>query len=478
MIKIVGSRNKTNEYLAAKKLGELICAAWPEVGTNNNNRDEVYIIPAAKAYGEKRRDIDLLVFGSFENEYTYSLPENQGKDLVIRNICLTIEIKSHSRDFKIIGNKLFVLYNGDFKDASEQSENQKYAVVNIFEKFGMRAPYVINLIWLTNFEGSLESGQTANPHNILTLSDTWFGFIEKVIRTNASWLESENLLLQSFKKPEDFRSAVLMFTDSREMCKPENYSVNFSPLIESAFDIFSEIGECPAPEIPTKRNEFVKRMHDQFVFFSPLLWDALNKPSENQKIYDSRNPFFVHKAKDSHLAKLNPCYWVCATNSADENYVEHVQLTVHIGLAPWYALNGSTDMDKHLAVKLAFFHEFEIERLDAVKSRIEKESDMFKNLIKELHDEDPQYVFYRTFKSEKDDEVLSLDEILGPYWDVIVEDILGYQNNRPVPRSTEFAKRFEWSDAVAQRVGKKKEFIKFLKEEFDKLLPLYNFYTQ
>ena len=477
MIKIVASENETNEYLAAKKLGELICSAWPEVGVNNNN-DEVYIIPAAKAYGERVRDVDLLVFGSFENEYTYFLPENPEKHIVIRNICLTIEIKSHYHNVEIIGNKLFVPYNGHFKDASEQSENQKYAVVNVFKKFGMPPPYIINLIWLTNFEGSLDSGEPANPHNILTSSDTWYGFIEKVIRTNDSWLYSHNLLLQSFKRPEDFKNAVLMFADSKELSKPENYSVNFSPLNESAFDIFAEIGECSDSEIPKKRNDFVKRMHDQFVFFSPLLWDALNKPIEKQKIYDLGNPFFVHKAKNSHLAKLRPCYWVCATNSANENYVEYVQCAFHIGLAPWYNLNGSTDMDKHLAVKLAFFHDFEIDRLDAVKSKIAKETGMFKNLIKELHDEDPKYVFYRTFKSAEDDETLSIDEILDSYWDVIVEDILGYDNNRPVPRSTEFAKRLEWSDALAQRVGKKKEFIKILKEEFDKLLPLYNFYTQ
>lgn len=475
MIKIIGPENETDEYLAAKKLGGLISSAWSKVGDNSNNRDEVYIVPSVKAYGQRYRDIDLLVLGSFGNEYTYFFSENPVKKVAIRNICLTIEIKSHDRDIKIKGNKLFVSYKGTIKDVSEQSEGQKYSLTNIFKKSGMKTPYVINLIWLTNFDGSLNLGQNANPHNILTSSSNWNAFVGKIINTNASWLENNGFILQSFVQSEDFRNAVGMFTNSRDVSKPENYGVNFSQLNESSFALFSEIGNLDSQEIPKERNAFIERMHAQFGFLMPPLWDALNLFTKNKMTRDSERQFFVHKPKDSHLGKLRPCYWVCATNSANDNYVEDVQLAFHIGVGPWYTEEASRD--EHLAFKLAFFHDFKIQDLDAVKNRIEKERERFKTLIEELHAKDPKYIFYRSYESAKP-EVLLLDELLNDYFDLIVEDILGYETcGRPIPRSTEFAKRIEWSEEVDQRVRHKKSFIKMLKEEFDKLIPLYNFYT-
>lgn len=474
MIKVIGGNEETSEYNSARILGNLINEAWPFVGDTTNTKYEIHIIPSAQAYGRIVRDIDILVLGRFKDKIECFLPRNIKKSFYIKNVCLCIEIKSHKDNCEIKGNKLYVKYNSKTCDVSIQSEKQKYSLLKTFEINGITPPYIINLIWLTKRYQALNLVDKNNHTNIVTAVDNWYKFLETLVDTNIDWVEKNNRNIQSFYHDEDFDRAISLFVKSSDLCKPENYGANFNILSDSSFDIFQEILELESKDIADARDFYTERLNKQFKFLTSVLWEAFN----DLKIKNGQSVFYIHKAADSHLAKLRPCFWVCATNSENNDYAEHVQLTLHIGWGSMYAEKNSFKRNPHLAFKIAFFNKFNITRLDRVKKQILQKTDEFRRIISDLHEKDSKYVFYRTFSSAKDDEVLSLEEVLDPiYFETILEDILGYDTSRPVPRSTEFAKRIDWCDELRQKVCRKTSFIHLVRMEFEKLMPLYKFYT-
>lgn len=105
-------------------------------------------------YGQKIKDVDLLVFGELkgcvlENFYTND-PNYRKKNLRVINFCTVIELKEHVfTDLKYENTHIFVTYNGQYKDATQQNEDQKYSVINhLRNQTNGNGIFVTNFVWL------------------------------------------------------------------------------------------------------------------------------------------------------------------------------------------------------------------------------------------------------------------------------------------------------------------------------------------
>ncbi|HEY0771869.1 MAG TPA: DNA/RNA helicase domain-containing protein [Sphingobacteriaceae bacterium] len=184
MIAVLGPEH-TTESAAAEHLQELIGTAWPSVAKSNQH--SVQIVGSAKCYGQKRKDIDILVFANLGNPF--SIGTFNQKQISIQSFCLTIEVKSHApQDIQFEGNKVYVKYKNGWEDASEQSEEQQVSLRSYLASLNLKAPYVTNLIWLLHVP---ESEIPQGNHNIIGSDATWEAFLHRIWSLRRSYLESK-----------------------------------------------------------------------------------------------------------------------------------------------------------------------------------------------------------------------------------------------------------------------------------------------
>lgn len=186
-IKILGT-DDLPDFEAAEQLKELLAESIP-----SSAKGEIVIFPSFKCFGQAVRDIDLVVFGLFDPPFKRKI-KTKGKtkngvqqDLVFRDVnvksfCCCIEVKDHP-PAKIdisMGSGVVVQYRGKRHNATEQSEKQKYSLINSLKDIANGwSPYISNLIWLRNV--SKESLKAKYPpgewfHNCLPSSfkADWF----------------------------------------------------------------------------------------------------------------------------------------------------------------------------------------------------------------------------------------------------------------------------------------------------------------
>jgi DNA replication protein DnaC len=203
-IKIVGTDDNSNEFQAAYKLRELLNPGLQQL------KGRIYIKPNLKVPNTNIQQLDLVVWGEFENGYEtpYNLlvkpkdPKNSFRSIdneiprkvKFENFFLVIEEKSHDYNgIKTEGDNLFVLYQKekfyDWSNASNQSNNQTYTVKKGFEDFlnkkhitDIECPFVQNLIWLTGV--NYEQTKDLNIINILHSNFDAKHFLQTIARCN------------------------------------------------------------------------------------------------------------------------------------------------------------------------------------------------------------------------------------------------------------------------------------------------------
>lgn len=140
--------SKTRECIAANALKDLLANSFsPQVNGS------IAIAYSLTLCGQDPRDVDLLMWGKLDNyvlnEYYTNDIHYSKKDLVVDNFCIAIELKEHSSHDVILNNThIHVRYKGEWKDATEQNENQRYSVKNyLFDEIGY-SPYITNFLWM------------------------------------------------------------------------------------------------------------------------------------------------------------------------------------------------------------------------------------------------------------------------------------------------------------------------------------------
>ena len=96
-------------------------------------QDNLTIVAGAKCYGQKRQDIDLLIFGDFAKGFQIKkelLPKDFASHRTyLLSFLLALEVKDHDpANTRIIGNQVEVKYQDRWSNASDQSYQQIYSI--------------------------------------------------------------------------------------------------------------------------------------------------------------------------------------------------------------------------------------------------------------------------------------------------------------------------------------------------------------
>lgn len=149
-VEICGGDNKSDEYQAAYKLKQIIRRDMPSYVEG-----EIVLFSSATLIGQAVKDIDLLMLGMLKNykvDATFlDLNSKTISDKVeIVSFCTTIEIKSHDiSGIFVNGTDFYVSYGQRRHCVTNQSNKQKIAAKNFFERTISFSPYITNLIWFT-----------------------------------------------------------------------------------------------------------------------------------------------------------------------------------------------------------------------------------------------------------------------------------------------------------------------------------------
>lgn len=177
MIDIIGPE-ESPEYAAAQALRNAIVDAWPDACDANNTDDMIYLVAAAKCYGQKVADIDLVVYVDLKNRQ----PVNSGDNnrVYVQSLCLTIELKSHEpAGVQFDGNQVRVRYKQHWSDVSEQAHQQRVSLQKFLEAQGLpQAPWITALIWLPNVTAQ---HLPKRSHNIIHSGASWEQILERAL---------------------------------------------------------------------------------------------------------------------------------------------------------------------------------------------------------------------------------------------------------------------------------------------------------
>lgn len=144
--KVVNEEN--NEYQAALALRDMLQKSF-----DSHINGKIGIAYGLTLYGQATRDIDILLFGEFENYILSSFytndPKYSRRNLSVDNFCIAIELKEHPFDrVRVDSTHINVKYQSKWKDATEQNEKQRYSCSSYLKVETGNDIYTTNFIWL------------------------------------------------------------------------------------------------------------------------------------------------------------------------------------------------------------------------------------------------------------------------------------------------------------------------------------------
>ncbi|RYD83803.1 MAG: DNA/RNA helicase [Verrucomicrobiaceae bacterium] len=157
MIEVIGIPGSP-EYAAAEELKAVFERVWPGVGSTPIDQDHIRIAAGTKLAGYKVSDVDIVIAARFsEKRYIVSrdvfVDKNgarvPGAKVRVRSFVAAIEVKDHDASrVKIEGGAVHVRYPEGWKDATQQNDNQRYALLNYFSNVGARDLWVYRCLML------------------------------------------------------------------------------------------------------------------------------------------------------------------------------------------------------------------------------------------------------------------------------------------------------------------------------------------
>lgn len=251
-IYIHGSTDKP-EYRDAKLLKDLFDNQLPK-----DIYGKIIIANNQTLFGQKVKDIDLIVIGQISSKFTLDLncpaqvidkatnekiiEDKKVNQIRIRNFCACIETKSHPTDCVEIrsGNSLWVYYsNKGWHSATEQSEEQKYSLLKFFKSELNLSPFINNLIWLTEISDKELDSATKTPNN--------------------NWLPSE-FSIQRFFEKLCLQSIPVQIEDGS--INLWNFSNRYANSIDKSFELFETVKKIPSFWTRKKLEQITSKLID------------------------------------------------------------------------------------------------------------------------------------------------------------------------------------------------------------------------
>ncbi|MCZ8195847.1 MAG: DNA/RNA helicase [Hyphomonadaceae bacterium] len=138
MIEVIGQPG-SSEHDAAIRIRDAFLKLWPGVDTSPVEQENIKIVSKLKLSGQKVSDIDVVVAGLLRTK-RYIIPRSNAKDVDGKSIIgtkvrvtsfvIAVEVKDHSADgVKAEAGSVTVRYKDGWKSATDQNEDQRYALV-------------------------------------------------------------------------------------------------------------------------------------------------------------------------------------------------------------------------------------------------------------------------------------------------------------------------------------------------------------
>lgn len=384
-VMVCGADQTTDEYIAALKLKRIILDSlpWDAIG-------EIVLFASATLMGQAVKDIDILMIGEVKNysvdaEFCTEANGCVKEKVVISSFCTTIEVKGHDISGILVnGTDFYVKYGAKTHCVTDQSNKQKIAAKNFFERTLMDSPFVTNVIWFTQ---------------------TTPGDIKKLLANNGRTMPS-NVLGRDF----DFKELVQLLIWQKPPHKKwdtyifdSNHNSNSLQTIKNAMSLFSKtkahMGEMTRRRIEQLTNK---------AFQADALIDAQGKVS----IYRGR----AGTGKTVGLLQT-------AIHLVDEKQARVLMLTYNKALVSdirrLLALAELPDMFEENCLHINTMHSYFFQRTNTVlyngrmrgNKFLEKYDSILKELLSFMNDND-------TVEMVK--EICASDSILD--WDYVLID--------------------------------------------------------
>ena len=139
MIELIGQEG-TPEHDAAIAIREAFIKTWPGIEATPKEEEHVKIASCVKLSGQKVSDIDVVIVGQLRPN-RFIVPKSGAKDadgnslvttkVRVKSFIATIEVKDHPPENIIIeAGGVRVKYRDGWKSATEQNEQQRYALLS------------------------------------------------------------------------------------------------------------------------------------------------------------------------------------------------------------------------------------------------------------------------------------------------------------------------------------------------------------
>lgn len=220
-------RIETAEVLAAKDIENRF---REDLDSYQEASGDIYILSSVFIFGQKRRDVDLLVVGFVEGLSLNGTFDAKTKDasgielntLNIESFVVNIELKSHPSN-KVIreGNGHYIVTytsTNTREDASEQAQETMYSLRNhLWSQLGV-APFICDMIWFKSLSlEELNSKRVSIRDNALPNVFTFSDFIATVLLRADVFYHWGTYCLDSFPNGRKcFDQIVNLFATKRE----------------------------------------------------------------------------------------------------------------------------------------------------------------------------------------------------------------------------------------------------------------------
>lgn len=157
MIELIGQEG-TPEHDAAIAIRDVFIKTWPDIETTPKEIEHVKIASSVKLSGQKVSDIDIVIVGQLRpNRFIVArvgAKDADGNSLVstkirVKSFIVAVEVKDHPAVNMIVeAGGVRVKYNDGWKSATEQNEQQRYALLSYLRDATGLNPWVYRCVLL------------------------------------------------------------------------------------------------------------------------------------------------------------------------------------------------------------------------------------------------------------------------------------------------------------------------------------------
>lgn len=194
-------------------------------------KGDIYVLPSMRCPNGDKKDLDLVVWFDFESYYLtdvisghFSIDKGERKveafktkkNIFFNNALCVFELKRHNRAdvIKLNEQSLEVYYsaNKTWKSATEQSDGQKYSLINFFkERLNIvQTPFVNNFIWMYE-TGEWQPAGHSNLENIIWGRFDYKFFINSILNSNPPNKQSNGVFSYSSTNHTDVKQKVTTY---------------------------------------------------------------------------------------------------------------------------------------------------------------------------------------------------------------------------------------------------------------------------